>query len=633
MPSTAPSRPSLHELEVLLERHWGYPKFRPAQEPVVLAAASGRDVLAILPTGGGKSIGYQVPGLYRGGVCLVISPLVALMADQIGGLKRAGIRAASITAGQHPKDVERTLSAFQHGPGGFLFVDPERLVQPAFASACQSMPVRTVAVDEAHCVSQWGHAFRKDYLHLAVLRAWHPEASWIALTATAIPRVAGHIEALLELQNPARFRMPMRRDNLSFRVLQVPGRHEAVADWARRTAGSAILYVRTRRDAESMAALLQRTGVSAAAYHAGMDRQSRDLHQSKWISGELRILACTTAFGMGIDKPDVRSIAHAHVPETPEGYIQEAGRAGRDGLPAEAVILVDATALSEAESRVSGQWPSHAQVRAVLQTLANLTGVTIGGITEEPAEVAMDTLIKRSCCPPPVVDRCLDLLERHGTIALHRVKPEWWMRWRKEHPPIPHSPTMSLQDRCLDWLTEHNRKPGWHRLNVRSLATALQAEDSAIRHALLLLTNRGFVQWATPESRCSVTFPVGRPATESYVLPASILQDRIAESRERWSAMHRYITGNGCRSLLLETGFETEPGPPCGICDVCAPDSPPDRHQILTLIGRGIPAHELQRLVPAVHKPPVRELLEEMRAAGVIGWDQGRFYPTSPAPD
>lgn len=633
MPSTAPSRPSLHELEVLLERHWGYAHFRPAQEPVVMAAAAGRDVLAILPTGGGKSIGYQIPGLYRGGVCLVISPLVALMADQVDGLKRAGLRAASITSGQHPKDVERTLSSFQHGPGGFLFVAPERLVQPAFASACQAMPVRTVAVDEAHCVSQWGHAFRKDYLDLVVLRQWHPEASWIALTATATPRVAGHIEALLGLRNPARFRMPMRRDNLAFRVLQVPGRHEAVADWARRTQGSAILYVRTRRDAESMAVLLQRTGVSAAAYHAGMDRPLRDLHQSKWIAGELQVLACTTAFGMGIDKPDVRAIAHAHVPETPESYIQEAGRAGRDGRPAEAVILVDSTALAEAESRVAGQWPSQEQVRAVLQTLANLMGVAVGVVSEDPAEVAVDELVQRSACPRPLVDRCLDLLERNGTLTLHRVTTEWWFRWLEDSHPEPNRSATSLQDRCLNWLAEHKGKSGWNRLRAKPLATAMKEEASNIRSALLSLSERGLVQWALPEARRAVTFPVGRPAVESFALPASVLQDRIVESEERWRAMQHYVTGETCRALLLESGFEEASGEACGICDVCAPDSPPDRSHILALIGRGVPARELQRLVPPVHKPHVRELLEELRAEGAIGWDQGRFYPTSTATD
>ena len=633
MPSTAPSHPSLQDLEVLLEQHWGYPSFRPAQEPVVLAAAAGRDVIAILPTGGGKSIGYQIPGLYRGGVCLVISPLVALMADQVDRLKRAGIRAASITSDQHPKNVARTLSSFQHGPGGFLFVAPERLVQPTFASACQAMPVRTVAVDEAHCISQWGHAFRKDYLHLAVLREWHPDASWIALTATATPRVAGHIEALLELRNPLQFRMPMRRDNLAFRVLQIPSRHEAVSDWARRTEGSAILYVLTRHDAESMAALLQRAGVSAAAYHAGMDRESRDHHQKSWISGDLQILACTTAFGMGIDKPDVRAIAHAHVPETPESYIQEAGRAGRDGRPAEAVILVDSTALSEAEVRVTGQWPSQEQVRAVLQTLANQLGMAIGAVSEAPAEVTVDELVQRSSCSRTMVDRCLGLLERYGTIELHRVTQEWWFRWVDETRPGSNFSATSLQDRCLNWLIENKGRSGWNQLNVKQLTTAMNEEASSIRSVLLSLAKRNLVHWAMPESRRAVTFPVGRPATDSFALPRSILQDRIVESEDRWRSMRQFVTDETCRALLLESGFESEPGKACGICDVCAPDAPPDRHDILALIGRGISAHELQRLVPAVHKPPVRLLLEELRAERVIGWDQGHFYPTATAPD
>ena len=628
MPSDAVSHPTLNQLELLLQQHWGHAHFRSAQEPVVLAAASGKDVLAILPTGGGKSICYQVPGLFRGGVCLVITPLIALMADQVRGLKRTGIEAAAVSAGLHPKEAERTLSRFQHGPGGFLFISPERLAQPAFASACQAMPVKTIAVDEAHCVSQWGHAFRKDYLSLSVLRKWHPEASWIALTATATPRVAEHIASSLHLKDAIQFRMPIRRANLAFHVEQVPDRYEAVADWARKTKGSAILYVRTRRDAEAMASLIKRAGLKAGAYHAGMDRKVRDDHQAQWIAGDLQILACTSAFGMGIDKPDVRDIAHAHVPESPESYIQEAGRAGRDGRPAKAVILADGHALSEAESRVRLQWPTQEQVQSVLQSLANTMGVAIGSITDIPSEVDIGDLGRKSGLSKRQVNTCLDLMERQGTLAFHPTRPIWWFQWQNDgKSSAVNSNEMSLEDRCIRLLPQPQARRKWWRLNLLDLAAQLGANESALKNALLRLQNMAFIRISTPDDRCALTFPVGRPAAESYVLPSNVLSDRIAESRSRWNSMRDYISGTSCRALLLESSFEADASKSCGVCDLCAPSPLPTQADILAIIGKGIRAAELQRLVPAVHKPHVRLLLEALRASGEIHWDQDRFQP------
>ena len=628
MPSTPASQPSLHQLELLLKQHWGHAHFRSAQEPVVLAAAAGKDVLAILPTGGGKSICYQVPGLFRGGVCLVITPLIALMADQVQGLKRAGIEAAAVSAGLHPKETERTLSRFQHGPGGFLFVSPERLAQPTFATACQSMPVKTIAVDEAHCVSQWGHAFRKDYLGLSVLRRWHPEASWIALTATATPRVAGHVTSSLQLKDVVQFRMPIRRSNLAFHVEHVPNRHEAVADWARKTKGSAILYVQTRGDAEAMASLIQRTGIRAGAYHAGMDRKVRDDHQAQWIAGDLQVLACTSAFGMGIDKPDVRDIAHAHVPESPESYIQEAGRAGRDGLPAKAVILIDGRALSEADSRVRLQWPTPDQVQSVLQSLANAMGVAIGSITDIPGEVDLGDLGRKSGLSKRQVFTCLDLMERHGTLAFHSTRPLWWFQWQHDgKSPAINADGVSLEDRCLRLLPHSQAGQKWWRLNLSELAAELGADESALKGALLRLQNMAFIRISKPGERCALTFPVGRPAAESYVLPSDVLSDRVSESQIRWNAMQNYITGTSCRAVLLESSFESDTPESCGVCDLCAPSPLPTQADILAIIGKGICAAELQRIVPAVHKPHVRMLLEAMRASGDIHWDHDRFQP------
>ena len=628
MPSNTASHPTLHQLELLLQQHWGHDHFRSAQEPVVMAAASGKDVLAILPTGGGKSICYQVPGLFRGGVCLVITPLVALMADQVQGLKRAGIEAAAISVGLHPKETERTLSRFQHGRGGFLFVSPERLAQAAFASACQAMPVKTITVDEAHCVSQWGHAFRKDYLGLSTLRQWHPKATWIALTATATPRVAEHIASSLQLKDAIQFRMPIRRANLSFHVEQVPDRHEAVADWARKTKGSAILYVRTRRDAEAMASLIQRAGIKAGAYHAGMDRKVRDDHQSRWIASDLKILACTSAFGMGIDKPDVRDIAHAHVPESPESYIQEAGRAGRDGLPAKAVILVDSRALSDADSLVRLQWPTPNQIQSVLQSLANALGLAIGSITDIPGEVDIGDLGRKTGLSKRQVKTCLDLMERHGTLAFHPTRPLWWFQWQHNEKYTAIKPSeMSLEDRCMRLLPQSRSREKWWRLNLADLALRLGSNESVLKNTLMQLQNMAFIRISTPDERCAVTFPLGRPAAESYVLPSDVLSDRIAESQSRWNSMRDYITGTSCRALLLESNFEAVPSESCGVCDLCAPSPLPTQADILAIIGKGIRAVELQRIVHIAHKPHVRMLLETMRASGDIHWDQDHFRP------
>ncbi len=634
MPPSATSRPSLPELEALLRAHWGHEAFRPAQEPVVLEAASGRDVLAILPTGGGKSICYQVPGLYRGGVCLVISPLVALMADQVEGLKQAGIAAVAITAGLHPKEVERTLSRFQHGPGGFLFLAPERLRQPAFEAACRSMPVRTIAVDEAHCISQWGHAFRKDYLNLSVLRSWHPDASWIALTATATARVADHIVTQLGLREPVRFRMPMRRPNLGFHVTQVPERHAAVVDWACNTEGSAILYVRTRRDAESMAALLFEAGIASAPYHAGMARADRDDHQQRWISGELRILACTTAFGMGIDKPDVRNIAHAHMPETPESYIQEAGRAGRDGLPAKAVLLLDGQALAEGEARVSQQWPTLHEVRNVLQSLANLLEVAVGDQTEEPAVFDVSDLAARSGLSHSKTEKALDLLDRNGTLAFHFISSNWAIRWSNKPVPKRAGAPTSSADRCLDVLAfrcPRHRKT-WQPVDLKSLSDEIGLDAPAVPPILKRLEALDQLRVSRPGMRKAVTFPVGRPAVSSFTLPPEILSDRVAESQERWNAMKQYVEGSSCRALLLESGFDAEPDVPCGHCDVCIPPTLPSPQDVLHLVGHGIPAAELRRLIPTTHHSHVRQLLENMRANRQIHWDGERFLPADRKP-
>lgn len=631
MASPAPQRPELEELEHLLKKHWGHDRFRAVQEPVVLAGAQGLHVLAILPTGGGKSICYQVPALYRGGVCLVISPLVALMTDQAEGLKRAGIAAECLTGAMSPKTMEQVISRFRFGPGGFLFVAPEKLANPYFQEACKAMPVRTIAVDEAHCVSQWGHSFRADYLSLRILHGWHPQASWIALTATATLRVEQDIIDQLGLVSPKRFRMPMRRPNLAFRVESVNHRLQAVVHWAKQAKGSSILYVRTRKDAVDMAALLNRHGFRCAPYHAGMDREERDQNQSDWLHGRLQFMACTTAFGMGIDKPDVRDIAHAHLPETPEGYVQEAGRAGRDGQPATSVILLDPQARAQARNRVMQQWPSLDTVRKALQALANRMGMAVGSTSDAPQEVDLRTLVSGSTLSIRDASKSLDLLARAGIIEAHDAIAGVRITW-KEGAPEP-SGFLGLGDieSALFQRLVVACPPKTGRscpVDIPGLGRPLGMDDSEATSLLKHWETLGWMVVSFPDQRRSIQFMVGRPEASTFQLPREILADRVDESLNRWEAMCHYLDEETCRAVVLESWFGDPSGKACGICDLCAPPAPPSAQDLMKWIGSGITSHGLKHLIPPIHHDHARHQLEVLRSQGLVQWQAGRIVPT-----
>lgn len=628
MTQVTPSRPPLSVLEHILQDKWGYPAFRPSQVPVVLSAVSGGDTLAILPTGGGKSICYQVPGLFRGGVCLVISPLIALMKDQVDGLQRQGITAAALTSGMRKEDVFRVLDNFKFGPGGFLFAAPERLVQPDFEVACKAMDVQTIAIDEAHCVSQWGHAFRADYLTLARLRSWHPSAAWIALTATATEQVADDIERLLDLNDATRIRASMRRSNLKFSVQQVQDRHEAIIDWASRLSGSAILYVRTRRDAESMSAMLKAHGFKSGAYHAGMRREDREDRQKRWLSDDIQVLACTTAFGMGIDKPDVRHVAHAHAPDSPEGYIQEAGRAGRDGRLAHADLFLDASTLEEAERNVLRQWPTHNDVRSVLQAVSNRLSLAVGSLMEDFEELDVRPLAQKSGCTTSTLRKCLDLMARAGWIEFGTVRPHISGQWLRPVAELVQDVEMyEAEQRSLAWLLQrysHSGRNPW-RLDLEAFHAGMGCDASTAAQHLKLLQEKGALVISHPKDRISLRFILARPDARTARIPAEILDHRKKDALKRWERMKGYIETSGCRAQYLEMLFDPVLDPACGICDRCHPPLPPDERWLQRHLESGIPTLELQRLVPPVHRDSVRAILEQWRAEGKLSWEGGRF--------
>ena len=341
MESTAPNR--RQQIAALLKRYWGFDTFRPVQEQVILSVLAGRDTLALMPTGGGKSLTYQIPGLASEGVCIVVTPLIALMKDQVDRLRKLGIRALAIHSGLSARQIDIDLDNCVYGDVKFLYVAPERLASEAFRLRVQRMNVSLLAVDEAHCISQWGYDFRPSYLRIAELRERIPGVPVLALTASATPRVADDIMEKLHFTEPHLLRSDFSRPNLSYAVRHTDDKNEQLLRIIRNVGGSGIVYVRTREGAEQVAAFLRDEGISAEYYHGGLGHAERSMRQDAWISGRTPVMVATNAFGMGIDKSDVRFVIHYNMPKDLESYYQEAGRAGRDGEPARCTLLYSGT--------------------------------------------------------------------------------------------------------------------------------------------------------------------------------------------------------------------------------------------------------------------------------------------------
>ena len=341
----------------ILKEYWGYDSFRPMQEEIVSAALDGKDVLAILPTGGGKSVCFQVPAMMREGIAIVVTPLIALMKDQVQNLNDKGIRALCVNAGMGAREVETVLNNAAYGDFKFLYVSPERLGTRLFKNYVQEMNISFIVVDEAHCISQWGYDFRPDYLQIGNLREM-TDAPVIALTATATPAVAEDIMTRLRFEERTLLKTGFERPNLSYIVRKCEDKLGQLLSICTSVAGTGIVYVRSRKKTEELAALLTANGISASFYHAGLGSDSRADRQGKWKNGSIRVMVCTNAFGMGIDKPDVRFVVHFDVPDSPEAYFQEAGRGGRDGKRSFAVLLWNSTDIKRIRQIGTVSFPS-----------------------------------------------------------------------------------------------------------------------------------------------------------------------------------------------------------------------------------------------------------------------------------
>ncbi|MFU8845023.1 MAG: RecQ family ATP-dependent DNA helicase, partial [Bacteroidales bacterium] len=366
------------ELQQILFKHWGYHTFRPTQEEIIRSVLNNRDTLALLPTGGGKSICFQVPVLAKDGIGLVVTPLIALMKDQVENLKARNIKAAAVYSGMHPHEIELAINNTTHGLLKFLYLSPERLETDLIKTNLAKMRISLIAVDEAHCISQWGYDFRPSYLSIAKIRKHIPGVPVLALTATATPTVVKDIQEKLEFPEFNLFQQSFERKNLTYVVLNEEDKMNRLLKITRNVKGTGIVYLRSRKGTREIAGFLNKNGIIADFYHAGLDNQTRSLRQDAWKKGKTRIMVATNAFGMGIDKPDVRFVVHLDIPESLESYFQEAGRAGRDGKQSYGIMMFHPSDISEVYKTHEMQFPPVKTIRQVYHALGNYFNIAIG---------------------------------------------------------------------------------------------------------------------------------------------------------------------------------------------------------------------------------------------------------------
>ncbi|MBK9175580.1 MAG: RecQ family ATP-dependent DNA helicase [Flavobacteriales bacterium] len=558
----------------VLKRYWGFDAFRPMQEDVVRSVLDGRDALALLPTGGGKSICYQVPALCMGKLCLVVSPLIALMTDQVEQLRARGIAARQITSGMKWAEIDNTLEAAAHGKLAFLFVSPERLATDVFMARLPRLPVGLLAVDEAHCISQWGYDFRPSYLRIAEVRAVLPHVPVLALTASATAQVAQDIMQRLGFKHEHLLRGSFARPELVLWVSRGEDRMGRLLRIMDKVPGSAIIYMRERKGTVRIAQFLKQHGIEASAYHAGLPAGERDRIQRAWTANTIRCVVATNAFGMGIDKPDVRCVVHLEPPPDLESYYQEAGRGGRDGRTAHAFLLTGPGDEERAMERLRSGFPTLAEVRRVYQAFADVHGIALGAGMHETYTVDLVALSKRAQLRPAIVSHALKTLELSGLLALSEG-----VRSPSRALIIATGETvyrMRIGDARLGPLIEallrlHGglfEEPSI--VDESRLARMLEKPEAWVCDRLSELDSMGVLSYRPRSDSPTATLLAPRQDADRLTLEPQALRQREERARLRLEALLDFVRSTEhCRMAMVLSYFDEREPPDCGRCDVC----------------------------------------------------------------
>ena len=591
----------MNKYQEILKQYWGYDSFRDLQEEIITSIGEGKDTLGLMPTGGGKSITFQVPALAQEGICIVITPLIALMKDQVQNLRKRGIKALAIYSGMTRQEILTALENCIFGNYKFLYISPERLDTEIFRTKLRSMKVSIITVDESHCISQWGYDFRPAYLKIAEKRELLPGVPVLALTATATPEVVKDIQTRLNFREGNVFRMSFERKNLAYIVRKTDNKTKELLHILQRISGSAIIYARNRRRTKEITELLTNEGITADFYHAGLDNAVKDLRQKRWQSGEVRVMVATNAFGMGIDKPDVRIVLHLDLPDSPEAYFQEAGRAGRDGEKAYAVILYAKSDKMTLHKRIVDTFPEKEYILNVYEHLQYYYQMAMGDGFQCIREFNLEEFCRKFKYFPVPVDSALKILTQAGYLEytdeqdnssriLFTIRRDELYKLRemgKEADALIQTILRSYTGVFTDYAY----------ISEESLALRTGLTRQQIYNILVTLTKRRIVDYIPRKKTPYIIYTRERLDLRFLHIPPIVYEERKARYEARIKAMEEYVTTeNVCRSRMLLHYFGEKNEHNCGQCDVCLSNRASNdlseksyeelKRQILELLGQ-----------------------------------------------